>query len=240
MPAKPFSRLKEGEIQRYNNLHCSSNFLKDNTLQNFFANERRGLIHRAAYLYTSAGMSSWLRQRDEAGLEVQRAYMSMFSGKGHDLTPSTKLQTVVQILQEILNRDKNSATKRKVLLYCAWPSLWPIVQAHLRHHGIYTMCIAESSSGRRDQLIADFQQRDAHIVEGNKSYVAIISAAVSTGVNLTRASVIIMMVSKQAPFQARSPLFNTCQTGSNMVPSRNCSSSWKSSSPRTKTRCSGP
>jgi SNF2 family DNA or RNA helicase len=148
-------------------------------------------------------MSSWLRQRDEAGLEVQRAYTSMLSGKGYDLTPSTKLQMVVQILQEILNRDKDSATKRKVLVYCVWPSLWPIVQAHLRHHGIYTMCIAESSSGRRDQLIAEFQQQDAHIVEGNKSYVAIISAAVSTGINLTRASVIIMMVSKHSSFSSQ-------------------------------------
>lgn len=127
--------------------------------------------------------------------------MSMLSEKGYDLTPSTKLQMVVQILQGILKGDKDSATKRKVLVYCAWPSLWPIVQAHLKHHGIYTMCIAESGSGRRDQLIAEFQRQDAHIVEGNKSYVAIISAAVSTGVNLTRASVIIMMVSNQALFK---------------------------------------
>jgi SNF2 family DNA or RNA helicase len=126
--------------------------------------------------------------------------MTMLSEKGYDLTPSTKLQTVVQIVLDILKGDKDSATKRKVLIYCAWPSLWPIVQAHLRHHGIYTMCISDNGSGRRDQLIAEFQQQDAHIVDGNKSYVAIISAAVSTGVNLTRASVIIMMVSKQAHF----------------------------------------
>jgi len=146
-------------------------------------------------------MSLWLSSKEDAALMVQKAYALMLSWKDHDLTPGSKLYKVVEILQNILEEDKTKlcSERRKILIYCAWPSLWPIIQAHLKHHGIYAMLIRDSGSSGRDRLIADFQREEAHIVDHNESYVAIISGALSTGVNLTRASVIIMMVGDILP-----------------------------------------
>lgn len=113
-----------------------------------------------------------------------------------DPTPSTKLNKLVEILQAIFKAEEGleKHEKRKILVYSAWPSLWPMIQAHLKSRGIPAMTISEAAGPKRDAQIAEFQQDGPHIVDGTESYVAFISSAVGTGLNLTRSSTIIKLV----------------------------------------------
>jgi SNF2 family DNA or RNA helicase len=115
-----------------------------------------------------------------------------------DPTPSAKLEELASILKNILEEDEKVevGNRRKVLVFCAWPSLWPVLQSFLLSRDIPVMLIQDNVGKRRDNQIAEFQQEEPHVVDDMESYVAIISSTVSTGVNLTRASVIIMLVSQ--------------------------------------------
>jgi len=105
---------------------------------------------------------------------------------------------MVDIVKQILHEDagKNASDRRKILIFCAWPSLWPVLEAYLAFDGVPVMLMWSNIQEQvRSAQIAQFQLPGAHrSSQGEESWVAVMSTSLSVGVTLTRASVIVGVV----------------------------------------------
>jgi hypothetical protein len=110
---------------------------------------------------------------------------------------------MVDIVKQILHEDADvdAPDRRKILIFCAWPSLWPVLEAYLGFEGVPVMLMW---SGAQDQVrsaqIAQFQLPGPHrSSQGEESWVAVMSTSLSVGVTLTRASVLVGVVCHLTP-----------------------------------------
>jgi hypothetical protein len=105
---------------------------------------------------------------------------------------------MVDIVKQILHEDvgKNASDRRKILVFCAWPSLWPVLEAYLAFEGVPVMLMWSNGQEHvRSALIAQFQSSGPHkSAQGEESWVAVMSISLSVGITLTRASVLIGVV----------------------------------------------
>jgi hypothetical protein len=146
-------------------------------------------------------MREWMKKNDPTSIAVKDAWETMLDNNKPgmleaDLSPSAKIGEVVRILTQILKEDegKEASDRRKVIIYCEWTSLWPALCALLGQKGLFVLPIIEDGGPKRDSQIQQFQQSGAHKVRDHDSWIGLISSAVATGVNLTRGSVLIMLV----------------------------------------------
>jgi hypothetical protein len=159
------------------------------------------VIHRGALLATPRRMKEWMKKDDPTSLAVKDAWETMLQrnepGMSEaDLSPSAKIRELMKILARILKEDegKEANDRRKVIIYCEWTSLWPALCALLGQKGFFVLPIIEDGGLRRDHRVLQFQKSKAHMVGDRPSWIGLISSAVATGVNLTRGSVLIMLV----------------------------------------------
>jgi hypothetical protein len=105
---------------------------------------------------------------------------------------------MVDIVKQILREDskKETSDRRKILIFCAWPSLWPVLEAYLAFESVPVMLMwATAAEAIRSAQIRQFQLPGPHrSAQGKESWVAVMSTSLSVGVTLTRASVLIGVV----------------------------------------------
>lgn len=112
---------------------------------------------------------------------------------------SPKVEEAVKICKKILEDDKaaRDKNKRKILIYCEWsdPQVTASIALRFKQAGaplaVLNGRVKETSKAR---IIFDFQQdRDHKASCGAKSRILLFSQCISSGVNLHRASVLIML-----------------------------------------------
>lgn len=105
---------------------------------------------------------------------------------------------MADIVKEILQEDagKDASDRRKMLIFCAWPSLWPVLEAYLAFEGVPVMLMwSNAQENVKSAQIAQFQLPGPHrSSQGEESWVAVMSTSLSVGVTLTRASVLVGVV----------------------------------------------
>jgi hypothetical protein len=110
---------------------------------------------------------------------------------------------MVDIVKQILDEDvaKEASDRRKILIFCAWPSLWPVLEAYLAFEGVPVMLMWSNTQEQvRSAQIAQFQLPGPHrSSQGEESWVAVMSTSLSVGITLTRASVLIGVVCYRTP-----------------------------------------
>jgi hypothetical protein len=155
-------------------------------------------VHLKQSLVTSKDVTQWLKS-NECPDPIKKFSSELPVSLKDDCTPSSKLITLVKIVENILleDKDKKDVDRRKVLVYCVWPGLTKIVEKYFAFHGIALLCISSSTSpSTRAESIASFQQDGYHLTkDGTPSWVCMISSTLNAGVNMTRASILIEVVS---------------------------------------------
>lgn len=130
------------------------------------------------------------------------------------LLESAKLERTIELCKRILAEDRHLPLKdrRKVVIYCCWPSHFPYIAYCFAKAGLsFASLTGDMSKQKRQSLIDAIQSDLDHPVECNpddfppdmqylsKSRITLISEVGCEGVKLTRASVIIALDGNWCP-----------------------------------------
>ncbi|PVF91252.1 hypothetical protein CPB86DRAFT_802960, partial [Serendipita vermifera] len=166
----------------------------------FFSSQRRGLIHILKSIATSKKTCQWI-ESGAAPDGIAEFCKELPSSREDDFIPSSKLDAAVKIVKEILDQDKSKSDKqrRKIIIYCVWTGIWDAIEQYFRSEHIHLLRISSHHSlNTRARGIEDFQREGPHkSAAGHDSWVVLISSAMSTGLTMTRGSVLIELETAQ-------------------------------------------